>query len=229
MSTHHGPLRATPSRRRLLAGTLAGVGSALLAGPGGGALLGTDRAAAKAPAGSAPAPTPRTGKSRKSNYNHTLQNAGAGMHVGPDTAMGISTFALNRLSVSCGVGSLGNSPGAVPMSAAMPTGLATSGPFAMMMYSTQIQSFAVDRKAGSLTATGTMRSITAAGTQVMEDVLHPFVAVGLDRHGRTPDEFYLHFRTPFWNADNPMATKSSLRDSWAVFGSPILFGEINVV
>jgi hypothetical protein len=215
----------------LLAGTLAGVGGALLAGTGGGALLGTDRAAAQALAGG-PVPaalTARTGKSRKANYNGSLQNAGAGMHVGPDTAMGISTFGLNRLSVICGVGSLGNSPGAVPMSATVPTGLANSGPFAMMMYSTQVQTFTIDRKARSLTATGTMRSITAAGNQIMEDVLHPFIAVGLDKGGKAPDEFYLHFLTPFWSANNPMATKSNLKDSWAMFGSPILFGEINVV
>ncbi|HEX3829444.1 MAG TPA: hypothetical protein VHV82_19450 [Sporichthyaceae bacterium] len=228
MSTHHRSPQATPSRRRLLAGTLAGVGDALFMGTGGGALFGTDRAAAKAPAGPA-ALTARTGKSRKASYNRSLQNAGAGMHVGPDTAMGISTFALNKISVTCGVGSLGNSPGAVPMSATMPTGLATSGPFAMMMYSTAVQSFVIDRKARSLTATGTMRSITAAGSQIMEDVLHPFVAVGLDKQGRAADEFYLHFQTPFWNANNPMATKSNLKDSWAMFGSPILFGEINVV
>ncbi len=202
----------------------------MLAGTGSGALLGTDRAAAKAPVGptARAALTARTGKSRKANYNRSLQNAGAGMHVGPDTAMGISTFTLNKISVTCGVGSLGNSPGAVPMSGSVPTGLANSGPFAMMMYSTQVQTFAVDRKAGSLTATGTMRSITAAGNQIMEDVLHPFIAVGLDRGGKAADEFYLHFQTPFWNANNPMATKSNLKDSWAMFGSPILFGEINV-
>jgi hypothetical protein len=220
MTGHHALQTVSPSRRHLLVGALAGVGGAVLAGSGAGALLGHDRALASEATVS--------GKSRKSHGGGVLRDAGAGMHVGPDTAMGISTFTISPTSVSCGVGSLGNSPGAVPMTASMPMGMSTSGPFAMMMYATKVTSYTVDKHLHSLTARGTMRSITAMGGQVMEDVLHPYIAVAYDRRGERPDEFYMHFLTPFWNAQNPMATKSSLNDAWAMFGSPILFGEVNV-
>jgi hypothetical protein len=169
-----------------------------------------------------------SGKTRKGHGLGSLKNTGSGMHVGPDTAMGISTFTINPSSVSCGVGSMGNSPGAVPGTAALPTGARTSGPFAMMMYATKVSSYTVDKHLHSITARGTMRSITAMGGQVVEDVLHPFISVAYDRMGERPDEFYLHFTTPFWNSGNPMATKSTINDTWAQFGSPILFGEVNV-
>jgi hypothetical protein len=212
----------------VLKGALAGVGGAALVGSGAEALLGRDQArAADGPSVPVRMGTV-SGKSRKSHGGGVLKNAGAGMHVGPDTAMGISTFTINPSSVSCGVGSMGNSPGAVPGTASLPTGMATSGPFAMMMYATKVGSYTVDKHLHSITARGTMRSITAMGGQVVEDVLHPFVAVAYDRMGQRPDEFYLHFTTPFWNAGNPMATKSTLNDTWAQFGSPILFGEVNV-
>jgi len=219
---------SSPSRRHVLVGALAGVGGAVLAGSSVGALLGHDQARA---ADTLEVPVRAgtvSGKSRKAHGGGALQNAGAGMHVGPDTAMGISTFTINPSAVSCGVGSLGNSPGAVPMTGSLPTGAGTSGPFAMMMYATRVSSYSVDKHLHSITARGTMRSITAMGGQVCEDVLHPFIAVAYDRRGERPDEFYLHFLTPFWNAQNPMATKSSLNDAWAMFGSPILFGEVNV-
>jgi hypothetical protein len=206
---------AISSRRTVLRGAIVGIGGAVAwaaAAPGAGAV--------------------QLLRGSSDSWNKTngvaLSNAGAGMHAGPDTAAGISTFTLNPMSVSCGVGSLGNSPGAVPMSADLPTGLATSGPFAMMMYATRIDSYKVDKVANSIVAIGTMRSITTMGGQTAEDVLHSFVAQGFDRKGRTPDEFFLHFKTPFWHAGNPMATKSNLNNAWAMFGSPVLFGEVNV-
>jgi hypothetical protein len=212
-----------------MVGALAGVGGAALAGSGAGALLERDRArAADGPAVPMKLGT-WSGKARKTHHaSGVIRNAGAGMHSGPDTAMGISTFTISPTSVSCGVGSMGNSPGAVPMTGAVPTGAATSGPFAMMMYATKVDSYTVDKHLGSITARGTMRSITAMGGQVVEDVLHPYIAMAYDRHGERPDEFYLHFITPFWNAQNPMATKSTVNDAWAQFGSAILFGEVNV-
>lgn len=158
-----------------------------------------------------------------------LHNAGAGMHVGPDTAMGVSTFTINPYSVTCGVGSIGNSPGAVPGTDALPAGLSTTGPFAMMMYATKIDVYDVDQKKRQIIARGTMRSITTAGSVTIEDVLHPFVSIGQDNRKTTPDLFHLHFVTPFWAPDaNPMATRSTLRKTWAMFGSAILLGEVNV-
>ncbi len=224
MSTHKAPTAAV-SRRGLMAGALATVGGAALTAAVGPALLGGDAALA----GSATGSNKAGGKTRKGAVHDALHNAGVGMHAGPDTAMGLSTFTLNESQVICGVGAMGNGPGAVPMSAMLPTGLAMSGPFAMMMYATKIDRYSVSRSQRKITARGTMRSITAMGNQVVEDVLHRFIAVGLDHRGTQADEFYLHFTTPFWApAGNPMATKSTLNDAWAMFGSAIVFGEINV-
>jgi hypothetical protein len=200
-------------RRGLLSGALAVAGS--------GVLL-----AAAGPAVAAEVIGP--GKGRTAGEG-AMRNAGAGMHVGPDTAMGVSTFTICANSVSCGVGSLGNSPGGVPGTSSLPTGLGTTGVFAMLMYATKIDSFKVDTAKRQLIATGTMRSITTAGNQTVEDVLHPFVAVGQDNRKTTPDVFHLHFLTPFWTpASNPMASPSDLKNGWAMFGSNILLGEINV-
>lgn len=205
---------AEPSRRRLLAGALAGVAGGALA------MASSPAAAATEVLGSG---------ATKSGRVNALRNAGAGMHVGPDTAMGISTFTINPYSVTCGVGSLGNSPGAVPGTAPLPNGLGTSGPFTMMMYATRIDSYKVDVAKRQIVAKGVMRSITTAGTLTIEDVLHPFVSTGTDNRKTSPDVFFLHFLTPFWAPDsNPMATRSTLRDTWAMFGSAILLGEINV-
>jgi hypothetical protein len=206
-------------RRRVLAGALAGIGgTALLAVPGAG----TAEAAEYVPSN-----VPGSGARRAKL--HVLRNAGVGMHGGPDTALGISTFTLNPNSVTCGVGSLGNAPGAVPGSDAIPTGLATTGPFAMLMYTTEITSYKVDRAAGKITASGVMRSITTAGTQLIEDMEHPFVCQGFDKRNRGADVFLLHFVTKFWSPSaNPMATVSSLRKDWAMFGSALILGEINV-
>jgi hypothetical protein len=142
--------------------------------------------------------------------------------------MGISTFTICPSSVSCGVGSIGNSPGTVPVAGGAPGGMATTGPFAMIMWAQTIDSYEVRSGQATLVAKGTMRSITAAATATIEDVTHPFVAVARDGKGAGPDEFHLHFKTPFWNTGNPMATPSPLIQGWAVFGSAVLLGEVNV-
>lgn len=54
------------------------------------------------------------------------------------------------------------------MSAAAPAGAATTGPSAMMMYSTRIDRYDVDTKRNRIFATGRMRSITTMGSQVVE-------------------------------------------------------------
>jgi hypothetical protein len=205
-------------RRRLLTSAAAGIGGSVLLAMTGPA------ARASATVGGIPAGVPSRGRQKS-----VLRNAGAGMHVGPDTAMGVSTFTINSESVSCGVGSLGNSPGAVPMTATLPSGLQTTGPFTMMMYAVHIDSYAVHKADRQLVARGTMRSITNAANSTIEDVEHPFVAVAQDNRGTNPDLFHLHFLTPFWNPEsNPMATRSTLNKAWAMFGSAILLGEINV-
>lgn len=207
-----------PQRRRLLAGGTTLLGAA---GLGGVAMF------AQSPTALATDEQPKYfGRSRN---RHVLRNAGAGIHAGPDTALGVSTFTLNPLSITCGVGSLANSPGAVPGTTAVPTGAASSGPFIMMMYAVRVDRYDVSKSSRRITATGVMRSITNAATQLIEDVEHPFVAEGIDHRNRRPDEFYLHFVTPFWTpSTNPMATKSFFREDFAMFGSPILMGEINV-
>lgn len=210
----HARRGADPGRRRALA-ILSGSAAALVVPVGIGA-----HAAAAATS------DPQDGKLGPRNV---MRDAGAGMHAGPDTAFGLSSFTLNPLSISCGVGSLGNSPGVVPMTAGLPTGAATTGPFAMMMYATRIDTYTIDRKRGHLFSEGRMRSITTAGSAVVEDVDHPYVAEGIDGRGRAIDVFLLHFRTPFWTPGaNPMATVSSFRPDWAMFGSTIVLGEINV-
>ncbi|MGQ0623213.1 MAG: hypothetical protein ACT4PP_00920 [Sporichthyaceae bacterium] len=213
---------ADPQRRRALRA---------LAGVGGVAAAGVVAVAAGGQSASADADKIRSrqGKSGKNGLGDVMQNAGAGMHSGPDTGFGLSSFTLNPNSVSCGVGSLGNSGGAIPMTAAIPTGLATTGPFAMMMYSTRIDRYDVDTRRNRIFVAGRMRSITTMGSQVVEDVIHPFRAEGLDHKGTRLDEFYLHFLTAFWTpASNPTATPSHLIENWAMFGSTIVLGEINV-
>lgn len=52
---------------------------------------------------------------------------------------------------------------------------------------------------------------------------------GRGRPKTAPDVCHLHFLTPFWSPEsNPMATRSTLHRAWAMFGSAILLGEINV-
>lgn len=210
----HAKPRTDPGRRRVLR-ILGGAGAAAAVAP---LALGSGSAAAALPA-----------EDGKVGPRNVMRDAGAGMHAGPDTAFGLSSFTLNPLSITCGVGSLGNSPGVIPMTAGLPTGAATTGPFAMMMYATRIDTYTLDRKRGLIFSEGRMRSITTAGSTLIEDVEHPYVAEGIDGRGRTIDVFLLHFRTPFWTPGaNPMVTVSSFRSDYAMFGSTIVLGEINV-
>src|SRR5262245_53720636 len=92
------------------------------------------------------------------------KSGGAGMYTDPSVAGQISTFTLNRGLVSCGVAD--TSPDG-PM-----------GVFYMLMLSTDIDNYRVDHQQGTITATGTMRSITNMAGNTVEDVLHDFIAVG---------------------------------------------------
>lgn len=145
---------------------------------------------------------------------------GAGMYVDASTAQQLSTFTINKRMVSCGVGTFAARE------------LGTTGPFAMMMYSTKIDSYEVDQATKSIRAEGTMRSITKMGgfallpsnSPAAEDTEHHFIATATDRSsgGALSDDLYmLHFKTPFWNTGNPMCSPSNLISGGCKFGTAV--------
>lgn len=161
---------------------------------------------------SQPQASPQSGLS--GHLQDALENSAVGMYTDPSVAGQASCFTLNRSMISCGVGTI-----------AIPDG----GPFAMLMFATEILTFAVLRERGELRARGRMRSITRMATQTVEDVEHDFLAVAVDGHGRRPSRFDVHFKTPFWTpGQNVMATRSSEDPSLARFGGEVLIGSIRV-
>lgn len=149
-----------------------------------------------------------------------FMNEGVGMYVDESTAEQLSTFTINKRMVSCGVGTLANQA------------LGTTGPFAMLMYSTKIDGYNVDPGTKTITATGRMRSITKVAQPSgapAEDVEHDFVAVAVDNPASgARDRFDVHFRTPMWNTGSPMCTPSSIVSGGCRFGGNALMGEIRV-
>lgn len=137
-----------------------------------------------------------------------VKDEGVGTYTDPSVASQVSNFTINREMISCGVGTM--------------AGPGFSGPFAMLMYSTRIGSYAVNRRAGTIRARGRMRSITKVAGSTVEDVEHDFIAVAVDGRREGPDRFDVHFETPFWNLDNPMATASEERSGWCRFGGEIV-------
>src|ERR671922_3019636 len=97
---------------------------------------------------------------------------GVGMYTDASVAHQVSSFTINPQTVTCGVGTLA-------------AGGDASGPFAMLMYATRMDSYTVDSDAGEIRATGRMRSITKVGSAVVEDAEHDFLAVaaGSVAHG----------------------------------------------
>jgi hypothetical protein len=151
-----------------------------------------------------------------------LSGTGVGMYTDPSVANQVSSFTINPKTVSCGVGTLA-------------AGGEASGPFAMLMYATRMDSYTVDRDAGEIRATGRMRSITKAGSAVVEDTEHDFLAVasGPVPHGGFDQavhsggaRFDVHFSTPFWDRYNPMCTPSSIAAGACRFGGELLLGNI---
>jgi hypothetical protein len=139
-----------------------------------------------------------------------LVDEGAGVYTDPSVAFQLSGFTINRRMVSCAVGTMAAPAPGEP------------GPFSMLMYSTKITSYEVDRGvAPRIVASGTMRSITRMGNQVNEDVEHSFIAIATDNGGTAPDSFVVHFVTPFWNHENPMATRSTVEAGWVQFGGRV--------
>ena len=140
-----------------------------------------------------------------------LQDEGVGLYTDASVAFQVSSFSINRRMVSCGVGTWAGPP------------QGSSGPFAMLMYATKIDSYDVDHGVPStIRVTGVMRSITRMGMQTVEDVQHPFVALATDNHYSAPDRFEVHFATPFWNPSNAMATRSEMHTGWVRFGGAVM-------
>lgn len=138
---------------------------------------------------------------------------GVGMYVDMSTAQQMSTFTIAPDLVTCGVGTFGVGQ------------LALSGPFSMLMFSTSVESYDIDKSARTITATGRMRSITMIATGlVTESVEHDFIAIAKNNGGtKTTDRFDVHFVTPFWTPGltNPMATPSKVRPGWSRFGGNV--------
>jgi hypothetical protein len=151
-----------------------------------------------------------------------LMGTGVGMYTDASVAHQVSSFTINPQTVSCGVGTLA-------------AGGEASGPFAMLMYATRMDSYTVDKASGEIRATGRMRSITKVGTSVVEDAEHDFLAVAAATvaHGGFEqavhaggDRFDVHFQTPFWDRYNPMCTPSTLIDGNCRFGGELLLGHV---
>jgi hypothetical protein len=145
-------------------------------------------------------------------------NQGYGMHTGASTLFQAASFTINPNATTCQVGTL-DALGAV-------------GPFEMSMVSVD-QTYAVDTLMKTLTSQGKMRTITRVGGKVVEDIIHPFIAVATDNapgypQPNTKDTFVLHFKTPFWQAGNPMCTASDKIPGGCKFGGPIFLGHVNV-
>lgn len=144
---------------------------------------------------------------------------GYGMHTGASTGFQAASFTINQKGTTCQVGTV-NANGAV-------------GPFEMSMVSVLDQVYTVDGVQKTITADGRMRSITRVGGQVVEDIIHPFVAVAKDNapgvpQPNTSDTFEIHFITPFWHVGNPLCQPSSRIEGGCTFGGPIFLGDVNV-
>ena len=155
---------------------------------------------------------------------------GAGMYTDASVVHQASTFTLNPNQVSCGVGTI-DANGAF-------------GPFEMEMASYTVDSYSIDRTAGTITATGHMRSTTRVAGLIVEDTdgvgnnppPHAYVAIGVDNRGKSgllglsniPDHFDTHFKTPFWNTSNPMCTPSTVVPGGCRFGGDLFLGLVAV-
>src|SRR5215472_14031780 len=113
-----------------------------------------------------------------------MNNMGVGMYSDMTTAMQMSTFTCMPDLISCGVGTFGAA--------------GQSGPFAMLMYSLNVQTYVIDNTAFTINATGLMRSITRIAGQTIEDVEHTFNALATNFRGAKADTWDIAFVTPFW-------------------------------
>jgi len=148
-----------------------------------------------------------------------LTNRGTGMYTDASVLFQSSTFAINTAGVTCAVGTV-NANGAV-------------GPFEMLMYSVGGHNYTINAVQRTITASGRMRSITRMAGLIVEDVVHDFIAVGIDNQPSRPqpnraDRFETHFATPFWNLSNPMCTPSERVPGGCRFGGQLMLGDISV-
>ena len=132
--------------------------------------------------------------------SNDLSDEGVGTYTDASVANQISNFTINRQMVSCGVGTVGA------------TGF--TGPFAMLMYAKDIQSYSADHYTKTIRVSGRMRSITVVGGVTVEDVVHDFLAVAADnKDAGKPDRFDVHFSTPFWKVTSRTRTASGCSTS----------------
>jgi hypothetical protein len=158
----------------------------------------------------APAPAAAPAGTAVPLLNGGLRDAGVGAYTDASVAHQVSNFTINERMVSCGVGTV--APGGP-----------SSGPFAMLMYATEIHRYDVERNGDRrILAEGRMRSITRMAGLTVEDVEHDFLAVAVDGRGSAPDRFDVHFATPLWSPDNPMATPSADHPGWVRFGGAVI-------
>jgi len=175
-------------------------------------------AATAGPAGARPHPAGASVRDEEA----AMPGTGVGMYTDDSVAHQVSSFTINPKMVSCGVGTLA-------------AGGDSSGPFAMLMYSTRIDTYTVDQEGGEIRATGRMRSITKVGGAVVEDAEHDFLAIAAStvRHGGFEqavhaggDRFDVHFSTPFWDQYNPMCSPSVVAAGKCRFGGELLLGHV---
>lgn len=165
-----------------------------------------------------------------------IVDSGAGMYTGMSVAEQMSSATINRSQVSCGVGTVGldatDVEKLIPVLGSLGPNLpitgGSTGPFVMLMYSTSVASYQLDRAAGTITAKGRMRSITRIADQTIEDAKHDYIAMAKDGRGSKKPHFSIHFKTPFWSPANPIATPSDVEDGLVMFGGNFLVGVVNV-
>jgi hypothetical protein len=166
-----------------------------------------------------------------------MVDVGVGSYGNMTTAMQLSWFSIDSNRVTCGVGTVALDTSMVtsmlpllgPVVSTLPVAGGWTGPFAMLMYSTGIETFDVDRAGGMLRSTGRMISTTTAGGVTIEDVEHDFLALAHDGGDKHPDMFSVHMTSPFWKVgSNPMATPSDQVDGWTMFGGELLMGKVVV-
>lgn len=162
-----------------------------------------------------------------------LTDAGAGFHAEMGTMQMLSAATISRELVTCAVGQIGmNSDMVAALQPVLGTlfGPGFTGPFAMLMFAESVASYDIDRSAKTITAKGTMRSITKIAGLTIDDAMTPFLAVATDNKAKgTPDTFFLSYKTPFWNtATNPLATPSQFVSGFSQFGGELIMGQVNV-
>jgi hypothetical protein len=153
-----------------------------------------------------------------------LVQQAVGVYSDQSTLFQSSIFSANRLFVECGVGT---------ENLALPTGQHL-GPFEMLMYSETIDSY--DVSGTTIVISGTMRSITRMAGTVIDDAIHPFVAVAQDGVAPAKDRWDLYYITPFWRQvpnllGNPLGsllcTPSDVIPGGCKFGGELFMGNVN--